>query len=563
MKKLITMALGISLFSMSALAQTTPAILPGVPFYAISPDGKMAVSENCIIVDFSDNNKQYNYSEQYGPGSSNCISNTGVVVGYQVGTERGAYWQNGKWNLLPMTDGSISCYARGITPDGSMIVGTIAPTNYAGDYEGLMLNPCVWYRQSDGSYSDPVRLPYPDKDFTGRSPQYVTAVVASNDGKRIAGQIQDFSGFVAQPLVYDLNPDGTWTYTKLLEDLYHPEGIEIPEVIEEAPDFYDFMTPDEIAAYEQALNLWNLLGNGDYSTYPNIYDFMLPSEYEEYYEALTLWNEESEEYYLTLEKVYAAVPTFSFNNVIANSDITLYASTDAKGFYDESTGLSEQKNIIYVIDVESGDYTKYPGEGAFELQATSLSDNGTLFARYRDTDYNIFNGYILLPGETEFQSLYEYVAEIDPSLGSWMSENMTHDYTAVNTEDWTEYKATILATGVPHVTPDMSVIALAQYNFWDYNSNVEYYGYLISPAGLAGIEDITNDDFVGIYPLAGGSLAIKGEVASLEIYSMEGKKMLSIKNPGDRIDTSLPSGLYVVTSKTLSGQNAMKKIIIK
>ena len=561
MKRLILLS-GCAMATMAIVAQTTPAIYPDAPFNHVSPNGLYAASETSIFFNFK-NNETYAYSEQYNIGNGNSISDTGIFTGYKVGEEIAYYWKNGFWTKLPVAPGTTGSYANGITPDGSMIVGEVSPEGYTGDYEGKMLMPCYWEMQADGSYSLPQFLPHPQADFTGRSPQYVTAVRVSADGNVIAGQMRDFSGYINQPIIYTRDDKGEWSYTMVLNELFYPNGVVLPPDPGEAPTQQDFMTPEEIVAFDQALALWELLG-GDYDNYPDIWNYMTQDELDAYNEAAMEWNSLSEAYYIALGELYVTVPNFSYNNVITNSDCTMYVSTDTKGFYDEFTGQTFQNNVIYAVNLKDGSYVTYPPVDDIHLIATSMADDGTIFAQHHDYDYGIYNGYVLPAGASEFQTLYSYVSQVNPELGEWMKENMTHDYIAIDTSDWTEYTATTLATGVPYTTPDLGLIVMAQSNFWDYDSPYNTFGYLISPWGLSGVESLVEDaQTLTVVSLPGGDIAIKGAAATLEIYALNGQKVLSVANPGNMVSTSLPKGLYVAKVADAAGEAVTKKIIIK
>lgn len=559
MKRLFAISFGLTALTANIIAQDIPAAYPDVPFNKVSPDGKLLMTDEGTIIDLS-NNQKYGYSEQYSDGSGNAISNTGTIVGYKIGTEQASIWKNGKWSLMPQAANKSMSYANGITPDGKRIVGTVAPDQYGGGYEGLMLVPCYWDMLPDGSYSEIKYLPYPSKDFTGRSPQYITAVRVSDDGKVIAGQVHDYSGFINQPVVYIQDQAGDWSYKYLLEDLFYPEGFELPEDPGDGPMPQDFMTQEEIENYDRAVFLWEMIG-GEPETYPDIYDFMTEQEFQDYYETAMTWDIESSDYYAKLTELFNAVPNFSYNNVLLTPDGLTYATTDTKGFYDEYLGASSQNYTPYCIDITSGTYNKYPPVDDIHITLSSIAADGTLFGQTRNTDYNIYNAYILPKGASVFVSLYDYIKEIDPELGQWMTANMVHNYQAINLDSGITYIDTAVSTGIPYVTPDMSLIALATYNFW--NDLTTYYGYLISPDWTAGVGSIENDSNLTISALSGGKLLIKGEASAIEIYAINGAKVFSAENPDNIVSTNLPKGIYVVKCKNPSGVSSSSKLIIK
>ena len=561
MKNIFLLTLGLATAFPMISQPTTPAIYPGLPFNKIAPDATIAMTEDGTIINF-DTGRKYSYFEQYTNGSGNCISSTGIIVGSQISTEKAALWKDGQWTIFPCAKDLTLSYANGITPDGSRVVGSISPSSYTGNYEGMMIVPCYWDVQPDGTYTDYTVLPHPTKDFTGRPPQYVTAVRVSEDGKTIAGQMKDFSGFVCQPIVYHQADDGSWSYTLLLDDLFHPDGMVLPPDPGEGPQPQDFMTQDEIDEFNRALYFWELFGNEDYSTYPDIYDFMTDQEFAEYYEAELSYVEESEDFYIKLNKIINSVPNFSYNNVLLTSDGSQYVTTDTKGFYDEFTGITEKQYTIYSIDPVTENYTKYPAVDGIDLIASSVADNGTIFAQNNDPNYGIFNGYILPSGENEFMALHEYVAKIDPELGEWMEETMYHYYIAVDPVTWREYTDAAWATGVPYCTPDMKYIALAASNFWDFDSPYTTYGYVISPDMTSVVETIDTTSDADVKILANGEVVVNGEIISLEIYSINGAKVLSLENPSGRIQTDLAKGIYVMRYTDGSGNSSSKKIAI-
>lgn len=522
----------------SSMAQDTPSLWENMPFSCFSPSGKWAVANSgandpMIIIDFTDN-QQYPYSELYSGGSGNYISDTGVVVGYNLQTEKAAVWQNGKWSQLNLPSNIISGYANGITPDGSRIVGNMAPSDYGGDSEGIMSVPCYWDLGSDGKYNGPIALPHPSLDYTGRTPQYITSVRVSSDGKTIAGQMRDYLGFVHQPIMYYQDDNGNWTYELLLEDLFHPEGYELPENPGEAPTQQEYMTPQEIADYDKAVEEWNATGEDDYDSYPDIYDYMTDAEYWDFAFAAQEWNEKFEAYDTALWNLVANVPNFDFNNVYTTSDCMTYATTDAKYFIDEARGIYIKEFVPYVIDVKSGKYKMYPAVNDLQLMVTYIGDDGTVFAQWSDPDYGIFKGYVLPARQDEFIPFYDYVKAFDPSTAEWMEENMTHTFEEYDIETDGSKMTTTLATGIPTSVPDLSIIGFAQYSFWDFYAETQYYGYLISLPPFAGIDEIAPE------PISD---------QTLKVFNLQGVKVLETKEKAEI--NRLAKGIYIVNGKKI------------
>lgn len=567
MKRNLTLALGLITFA-GSFASVLQGEYPDEPFRGFSPDGKWAVCDNGtfnpLVIKNLETGAEFTYSETYSEGSGNFLSNTGVVVGFLSVDDVASYWQNGEWKFLPIPPNTTMSFANGITPDGRRIAGDISPADYMGNYDGLMTIPCIWDLQPDGTYSEPIMLPYPEFDFTDRTPQYVTAVRISDDGKTIAGQVKDFVGMVCQPIVYTENSDGNWEYKLLVDELFHPEGYDLPSPPEDSLPPTAFMTPEEVAAFNAALEDWILNGNEDYDIYPNIQDFMTPEEWEAYEQYILDWNEQYLEFDIALWELIAAVPNFSYNNVFLTSDGKYYASTDAKFYEDELTGFRYKEFVPYLIDIENDSYKKFPAVDDVNIMLSSLIDDGTMLGQWNDEIYGIYNGYILQAGNTEFIPLYDFVKIESPETAAWMEENMTHTYMEYDFSDMTSHPATILATGIPFSTPDMSLIGFAQYNFWDQMSSVDTYtGYLITLNPFSGVEEIGQQSIIKIRSIGQGDLELSGNIKNIEIYDFKGMRLFSQSEPGNLISTTLPAGLYILRLTDERGNIEIAKIRIR
>ena len=564
MKRILTALAATTTIAMSAV--TTPVLYEGGSFKCFSPNGNYAIQDPgdqspMVIMDLV-NNQDYPYMEEYGSGHGNCISDNGVVVGYSISKERAAYWQNGVWKELNVGATTALSYANGITPDGKIIVGSISPLTYAGDYEGIMLVPVYWQLNGNGVYEGPKNLPYPTVEFTNRKPQYVTAIRISEDGKTIAGQMKDYLGMVCQPVIYTCDDSGTWSYELLVEELFHPEGYELPEYPGDGPVQQDFMTPEEIKAYDEAVENWN---NSVYDApYPEIDSYMTEEEKAAFVEAASIWLERYTNFEDALWRLLAVVPNFEYNNVYMTTDGKQYATTDTKYFIDEARELQYRECAPYLIDIESDTYKKFPGEGEVQVMLSGLADDGTLIGQVNDDIYGLFNGYICPAGKENFIPIYDFIEKVDKATAEWMKENMTHTYDKYDFETGEIVPTTITATGIPFCTPDMSLIGFAQYSFWNYTNEYQYYGYLISLPPYAGVEELSDvaDDF-SIKILPGGTLDIEGTVSSLQIYSLNGLKVYAAENITGILNTNLSKGIYVIKADGGKGNVYNKKIVIR
>lgn len=76
--------------------------------------------------------------------------------------------------------------ANAITNSRKYIVGYIGNSNGFGN---TTIEPVIWTMNSDGTYADYEKLPYPEKDFTGVAPQYILPNCISEDGTVIGAQL--------------------------------------------------------------------------------------------------------------------------------------------------------------------------------------------------------------------------------------------------------------------------------------------------------------------------------------------------------------------------------------
>lgn len=564
MKRFFTLAT-IAVLSVSSMFAQAPVVSSGDYFTGVSPDGKYALStiyEYVAIHDLAAG-KKYEYPEGYYFGNGNAVSNTGIAVGATM-DDTACYWKDGEWKIIESAVGHMMSKADGITPDGKRIVGAASPESFTGGYDGLMLTPCYWDVDADGNVGNLNPLPCPTVDFAGRTPQYITAIRVSDDGKTIAGQIMDYSGNVCQPIVYRQDGDGNWTYTLVNNDAYHPEGIVLPE----DPGEYDltekdFMTEEEWNAYQAAMDAWEEAGTWDFETYPNIRDYMTEEEAAAYDKSYNDWDAKwmafSDAFYALVEMV----PSLTFNNVILSSDGKTYVSTSQSGNF--FSGYSYVPNVFNLTDGTCKAYSDA------NLIVTSIADDGTIFAQKSATfEFPVSEAYILPAGATEFVTLYDYFTTANPSLAAWMKENMSHEIEMYEyDEDWNEtvYTVDVMATGVAFTNADMSVVVLGVENTWfdwvngDPETYVEAYGYVLYPkADLTAIATPSVASKVSAKGLANGSIQFNGEVASATVYSISGSVVCNVKNPEATVSTALPTGIYVVKMVAADGTVTTAKI---
>lgn len=293
----------------------------GLQFSKISNDGKiMATTDmdgNAIIYNYDTDettiySSDYNfetdsYSPHYFFGFGRGCADNGMMVG-AIDECTPGYYQNGEWIALPVPaevhkPGMMS-QADDITPDASRICGVLAAAGFGSD--GTMVTPCIWNKNADGTYGMPVVLPYPEKDFTGRAPQYVTARCISNDGKTIVGQVTDYSGWFLFPIIYKEDAKGEWSY-QMLTNLVVNENAEWPVIPAEPKEVKptDYMDDAHAAAYEVAVaehdaavdEYWQKYWSGEEAEYPADVDLALyVTDVEGYNAAVTAYLAAAEAY---------------------------------------------------------------------------------------------------------------------------------------------------------------------------------------------------------------------------------------------------------------------------
>lgn len=560
MKKVLLLS-AVAAMSAAAVNAIEPQVLDDVMITKLSPDGNLAVSDMNGVVTIFDfaNDKTYEYGMDeetyvsYTTGLGNAISSTGIIVGGK-GDENPAYWENGEWKMLPVSEVSGVYGPNGITPDGGVICG-IVPSTSTG---ATTILPAIWTRNDDGSYSDYKILPHPSKDFSGRDPQYITAVCISNDGKTIAGQIQDYSGMLPQPIVYRMNDKNEWEYELIHPEMINVGNVEFPEWSPEPyrPEPEDFMTPENLAAYEEAYQTYIQNGyNPDLMPYPS--EYMTPEEIAAFEEAAAIYNEWLEKDNAIGDIVWSlpdeGAAMFVYNNVALSGNGKYYGTT-AQFIID-----GEYKYMPIIFDLETGDFTKHSADK--DISITFVADNGNALAGTVMDYFSIspMQAYALKSGEDTFVPLIDFLA-YSPVTVDWMKKNMSHD--GVATGEYDEEGSLILEdnymiTGMPTANADMSVIATwTTSDLWDID-NLEKpfaYSYLLTPGlnptGIALPVDGANLAIA----IVDGAIMLNGDAASVAVYDLNGRLVMNVANPGAKVETTLASGFYIVKAVAANGE---------
>lgn len=552
MKKHLLLLTGAGI-GVSVLA-AEPSIIPDIIVEAVSPNGEWTAGSDPMTYDFM----IYNITEGKSyvlegagddgttAGSGNFLSNVGVVAVDLTDIGPAAVWDNGEITELPVSAAHTSSHANGITPDASRICGNIGMAEFSLD-DVIMQIPVVWTR-TDGEWTDCVVLPHPTLDFTGRVPQYVLATAISENGKTIAGQIRDYSGFIMQPIVWNENEEGEWTYTLPNPELINPDGIVFPEWPGDAPEWVDplsYMTPEEQEAYQAAqMEYWMTDENE-----PNPADYMTPeaaAEYTQAAEAYTAayaqWETDLFAYTDLLESVQNSAVLMPMNNV--------YLSPNGRYFASSYQNNNIRTRIIdeypVVLDLETG--KAYLKKTDVPMLTSYVNDNGTVLASQTLQIMSLARNTWICPSlEDDFVTLSEYIQPKFPSVYTWMEENMKHDMESYDMETFEPViEEDVWMTGIAYADNDLSVIASTTQNMWDYETESYFFSYIIPlDYGLSSAIDAkasSLDLTVG----KNGVVRINGAASSLEIFDINGCRVFGIDNPSAVVSTGLKSGFYII-----------------
>ena len=485
MKQLLLLA-AVGALSLPAMADApTPEKLEDANAYAMSPNGKYIVSygmNGTKVIDMA-SGRITDFSlepgnETYAPGIATCVSDNGIVVG---GTEDAAprYWKDGEWYDLQVPANSLGlATGHSITPDGFRICGTIRSAGMSMDDDTLMTEPCVWTWDSEkGTFGMPLILPHPDVDFSGRVPQYITALDIADDGKTVIGQVRTATGMIHYPIVYKENDEGVWSYRTLFEDQILPEGLTFPEYPGESsavyPNYQDYMTPADLKEYNDALDEWYITGfNPD--TFPEVTDYMTPENRAAYEkaqaeaEAITAaWLEKYQAWMEVFDECLITWADFQFNSIRISPDGKQFANTMlVPGEPDYEMGIIPESCNVWVFDINGDIVAKYAQDDNYTL--TYFANDGIALA---STDSSGFpQSFVLANGKAT--GMNDWITSRIPAYSTWIDDNMTFEVSRFvenpETGNWEEVYTEAIMTGKAYSNADLSIITLGIDNYWDY-----------------------------------------------------------------------------------------------
>lgn len=464
-KHLLILAVACTFASASAQQLT---LHPNLLFEHVSEDGRYFSGsiENTVTVYDAQEGTYHVYEAYfenntplYSVGFGSVFSQDGTMVG-NIDYATPAILKNNEWIALPITeeDGTPgkNNSADAITLDGKRICGGIAPAAMSIDAQDVMLAPVIWDMQADGTYGMYQKLPYPTKDFTGRTAQYVTARFISNDGKTIVGQIVDWSGFFPMPIVYKQADNGDWSYEVFGRELVYDTTAVFPDypVYEPVcPYAEDYLDEAGAEAYNNAVTAYNDSVSAywfgeieDYPTYyPDAKDF-LSGESQTTFEALFAQFQTENAAYQDSLAVFDAVfydpnvvyeSNYEFNNMALSADGKYYAtslnSPDTENDDPYAWGPSMLTNA-FRFDLTSNKYT-YEKSNNSNALVSGIMNDGTVLLAATDEN-NLPQAALIKAGSTADVPFIDYLTEVKPQAVQLLTDSLTYSIIAVDEETW-------------------------------------------------------------------------------------------------------------------------------
>ena len=458
MKKTLLSLACVLLGGTMAYAQETAAVghvYQGVTYNNCSPNGKWLVANQETSVYIYDvatgTNYEFadeTYTKVYFAGYGHSVTDNGMVCGMaqEAAESNAAYFKNGSWVVLPQLSGKLTGFnsANACTPDGSVICGSLGSEGAdMSTSDRLMLYPVVWTLNADGVYVCQ-ELPHPTKDFTGRVPQYVTAMDISADGNTIVGQVVDYSGFYIVPILYTRNAEGAWSYQLLAEDqVYDKEkAANLPAWVEQPvqPKAEDYMSAADVDAYNAAVEAYNeayqrcVAGDLDWSELPAYPEkgFYISDEAQAaaYAAAVEKYNEDNAAWYAAFEAFDEALTeattgkNFEFNSIHITPN-GKYILTDLKEPDPDPDPMAWFPESIYtncVFDLTKVDTPMLTTSS--NMLSTGILDNGFFVVAAPKSDY-ARSSYVATPGSNHLTPIVDWCkASGNTAAGEYINSEM-------------------------------------------------------------------------------------------------------------------------------------------
>lgn len=512
----------------------------------------------------------------YAVGMGNAITADGNVLVGESPEGGASYLKAGEWTGLSVPNPQFSNRADGITPDGLRICGCIGMQSISIDEkESPMLVPVYWELGEDGEYGEPVMLPYPEHDFTGRVPQYVTAMNISANGKLIVGQVVDWSGFMPSLICYTQDDEGKWSYTLSSSDLLNPNHVEFPVFPGDGPtmpSLEDFMSDSEKAAYDEACVEWentcSETENWDWSTYPDVMDYISAENLaiynaakDEYEKQYAEWSEKYEAFEVPFNDCVDNGKPLTFNNLFLNPEGTMAVSSYS--MQDENAdsdgwGMPQRLNAPITFNLSDNTYKTY--SVADNSMPSGIAEGGVILAT-RSTSLSR-EAVVYTPDAEAPVSLIDYMTKVNPATAEYMKQNMYHDLQSFDPDTYELITVdNVDCTGIPFCTPSQSVFVSRIENLWDLDNYDLYAFSYILPGTDTGVKCLGSmSDRISIRDCKAGVITLEGDVKEVSVIDMDGRVVYSGVPVGGKVETGLAPGTYVVKAVGASGVKTSKLV---
>lgn len=548
--------------------------------YSISENGKYACSANEGVVVLWNTEKDNNtttFDDQYY--YCDGVSNDGMMAGSvgPTGYDQPIIFTTGKTIYLPMPEDWEWAYgsARGISSDGKFVCGHLSDASVDIMDNTTAIIPVVW--EIDGDNITCTILPYAEKDFTGRCPQGYHPLLVSESKNRILGRQIDYSGFGGAIIVWDRTAPGEpWTYTILGEDLQYKDGPDFPEYPDEPKiiDYSDYMTEEEIAAYETAYNNW--CNNGYVGNAPKREEYITDETRKaQYLEAVEEYNKAAEEYNNKVNE---------FDNIYyeRKSDYSLELYSFSGSFNGRYVGCPVTKmefddygwptDVPYpcYYDIDDNckltilDDEKYANFGL----SGRISDNGDLAVSKpaRATMFDARNSYVITAGDNKIVNVYEYLGKTNEgkvNRQTFADGGLEFSWTGYDMETYeqVEVKDSILVgtlllsadgKNAAGFTTDPNTFTITS---WALNS---FTTTGINTAKVSKAEAVLRSNII-----EDGVIEFVADVENAALFDLSGAALYSGKPQGSSIAAPAQEGIYILKAKLKNGAVRTDKIVVR
>lgn len=468
-------------------AQTEPVTLPNFYSSKIAANGAIIVSEGF------DSNEMYEVATgkttdlgYFKLGQGNCVTTDGSIIVGSTEMDQPIMFVNGREaDISSIADVYSYCNFNAITSDGKRIVGLVSNPDLESGSSLMSEDVTMWIPmyidiKEDGTLGELNYLPYPQKDWTNREPQYVTAQWVSNDGKTILGSVVSCDGYAIYPVLYSQGNDGEWTYSLPTESLINPEKKQIPEYIGEfkltPPDVKDYMTEAEREAYEAAMQEW--IESGYQTEYPEEGYYMTEEEIAAYNEAAEIYNaaareynEKFTEYYSVIEELRNESTFFLQNGLTMDAEAKMIALAAEKEIIIDPSdpwGGTEIQHptITYNVETEEIKHVKAMEDGLFPIPSQILSDGSIIASTPQPSFFSSRQippqGFVIPKDGDEYVPFETYLATYDADAAAWLNSNLKKNILVgmeydEEIEDYIEIYMDLVMTGQLCVSDDWSV----------------------------------------------------------------------------------------------------------